>query len=123
MHGHVHGGHAPSQQLSGQQESQQQQQSPGIYFHHWQPPTSLAGSSNQPATPSGEVGESPRNKRKATDPQQAAPMPSQQQQHRFRSPPVLFKPGATLSNPPPSRRRGSVATRDEAINEQPGHGR
>ncbi|EGY22475.1 uncharacterized protein VDAG_03913 [Verticillium dahliae VdLs.17] len=110
MHGHVHGGHAPSQQLSGQQESQQQQQSPGIYFHHWQPPTSQAGSSNQPATPSGEVGESPRNKRKATDPQQAAPMPSQQQ-HRFRSPPVLFKPGATLSNPPPSRRRGQHSRR------------
>ncbi|CRJ82068.1 hypothetical protein BN1708_008989 [Verticillium longisporum] len=62
MHGHVHGGHAPSQQLSGQQESQQQQQSPGIYFHHWQPPTSLAGSSNQPATPSGASNKSKRKR-------------------------------------------------------------
>lgn len=39
---------APSQPATGQQESHQ---SPGIYFHHWQPPTSQAGSSNQPGTP------------------------------------------------------------------------
>ncbi|ROT39377.1 hypothetical protein SODALDRAFT_158048 [Sodiomyces alkalinus F11] len=54
-----HGAHAmaPSQSAAGQQESHQ---STGIYFHHWQPPTSQAGSSNQPATP----GASNKSKRK-----------------------------------------------------------
>ncbi|KAM0335158.1 hypothetical protein ACHAQA_000199 [Verticillium albo-atrum] len=61
IHGHGHSGHpsAQSQQASGQQESQQ---SPGIYFHHWQPPTSQAGSSNQPATPSGASNKSKRKR-------------------------------------------------------------
>ncbi|KAH8899570.1 hypothetical protein GQ53DRAFT_741725 [Thozetella sp. PMI_491] len=36
-------------------QQQEPQPSPGIYFHHWQPPSSSGGrgSSDQPATPSG----------------------------------------------------------------------
>ena len=47
-------GHPLSQSQSAQQ--QEPQSSPSIYFHHWQPPTSQAGTSsaNQPATPSGK---------------------------------------------------------------------
>jgi hypothetical protein len=47
-------GHPLSQSQSAQQ--QEQQSSPSIYFHHWQPPTSQAGTSsaNQPTTPSGK---------------------------------------------------------------------
>jgi hypothetical protein len=43
----------PHSQLAPQQETQS---SPSIYFHHWQPPTSQAGTSsgNQPTTPSGK---------------------------------------------------------------------
>ncbi|RDL41298.1 uncharacterized protein BP5553_01277 [Venustampulla echinocandica] len=48
----------PSHPLQQTQSVQQQesQTSPSIYFHHWQPPTSQAGTSggNQPATPSGK---------------------------------------------------------------------
>ncbi len=43
----------PAHVLGQQQPSaQQQEQSPSIYFHHWTPPTSQAGS-HQPGTPSG----------------------------------------------------------------------
>jgi hypothetical protein len=47
-------GHPLSQSQSAQQ--QETQSSPSIYFHHWQPPTSQAGTSsaNQPTTPSGK---------------------------------------------------------------------
>ena len=47
-------GHPLSQSQSAQQ--QEPQSSPSIYFHHWQPPTSQAGTSsaNQPTTPSGK---------------------------------------------------------------------
>lgn len=49
--------HPLNQSQSAQQQQQQQepQSSPSIYFHHWQPPTSHAGTSggNQPTTPSG----------------------------------------------------------------------
>lgn len=45
----------PLQQSQSVQQ-QETQSSPSIYFHHWQPPTSQAGtiSGNQPATPSGK---------------------------------------------------------------------
>lgn len=47
-------GHPLQQTQSVQQ--QETQSSPSIYFHHWQPPTSQAGtnSGNQPTTPSGK---------------------------------------------------------------------
>jgi len=48
----------PTHPLQQSQSAQQQetQSSPSIYFHHWQPPTSQAGTSsgNQPTTPSGK---------------------------------------------------------------------
>ena len=48
----------PGHPLQQTQTAQQQeaQSSPSIYFHHWQPPTSQAGTSsaNQPTTPSGK---------------------------------------------------------------------
>ncbi|KAE8452452.1 hypothetical protein EG329_000354 [Mollisiaceae sp. DMI_Dod_QoI] len=49
----------PSHPLQQSQSAQQQesQSSPSIYFHHWQPPTTQAGTSssaNQPTTPSGK---------------------------------------------------------------------
>jgi hypothetical protein len=50
----------PSHPLQQAQSAQQQepQSSPSIYFHHWQPPTTQAGTSgsgNQPSTPSGKL--------------------------------------------------------------------
>jgi len=47
-------GHPLQQSQTAQQ--QESQSSPSIYFHHWQPPTSQAGTSsgNQPTTPSGK---------------------------------------------------------------------
>jgi hypothetical protein len=50
----------PSHPLQQSQSAQQQepQSSPSIYFHHWQPPTTQAGTSgsgNQPSTPSGKL--------------------------------------------------------------------
>jgi len=49
----------PSHPLQQSQSAQQPepQSSPSIYFHHWQPPTTQAGttsSANQPTTPSGK---------------------------------------------------------------------
>jgi len=48
----------PVPSLSGQPAAQAPQEqtpsSPAIYFHHWVPPTSQAGSGNPPATPSGK---------------------------------------------------------------------
>jgi len=48
----------PVSSLGGQAASQAPQEqtpsSPAIYFHHWVPPTSQAGSGNPPATPSGK---------------------------------------------------------------------
>ncbi|KAH9908037.1 hypothetical protein F4778DRAFT_458883 [Xylariomycetidae sp. FL2044] len=86
---------------------QQETHSPSIYFHHWTPPTSQAGS-NQPAAPSVD---SPK-KRKATGPQQPAPPPSTQA--RFRSPPFGQLSGpSTLSNPPAGRRRGHSRQRSD----------
>ncbi|KAI9825756.1 MAG: hypothetical protein M1819_000474 [Sarea resinae] len=42
------------QQTQAAQQQEAQQTSPSIYFHHWVPPSSQAGSgSNQPSTPSG----------------------------------------------------------------------
>jgi hypothetical protein len=43
------------QTQSANPSQQESQSSPSIYFHHWQPPTSQAGTSgaNQPSTPSG----------------------------------------------------------------------
>lgn len=44
---------APSQLQS---QASQQDSSPSLYFHHWQPPTSHAGSNlNRPGTPSGSL--------------------------------------------------------------------
>jgi len=48
--------HPPHGQLQGQQSSQES--GPGLYFHHWQPPTSQAGgstsaSTNRPGSPPG----------------------------------------------------------------------
>ncbi|KAI1632636.1 hypothetical protein F4809DRAFT_645256 [Biscogniauxia mediterranea] len=99
----------PSHALAQQQTAgpQQDTQSPSIYFHHWQPPNSQAGSS-QPAAPSVD---SPR-KRKATGPQQAAPPPTSQS--RFRSPPFgQTSSTSTLSHPPPGRRRGHSRQRSD----------
>jgi hypothetical protein len=50
----------PSHPLQQSQSAHQQepQSSPSIYFHHWQPPTTQAGTSgsaNQPSTPSGKL--------------------------------------------------------------------
>lgn len=47
---------AGSSMQIGQQQSAQQEASPSIYFHHWQPPTTQAGSGsgNQPSTPPGK---------------------------------------------------------------------
>lgn len=47
-----HVAHSILQQPQQNQPQQHETQSPSIYFHHWQPPTSAA-SSTQPATPSG----------------------------------------------------------------------
>ncbi|KAJ6441883.1 RTA1 like protein [Purpureocillium lavendulum] len=46
---------APIPPYQAQGQATQQDTSPSIYFHHWQPPTSQAGSSssNRPGTPSG----------------------------------------------------------------------
>jgi len=46
---------APIPPYQTQGQATQQDTSPSIYFHHWQPPTSQAGSSssNRPGTPSG----------------------------------------------------------------------
>ncbi|KAI1506599.1 hypothetical protein F5X99DRAFT_423211 [Biscogniauxia marginata] len=110
----------PSHALSQQQTAAplQENQSPSIYFHHWQPPNSQAGS-HQPAAPSVD---SPR-KRKATGPQQAAPQPTSHT--RFRSPPFGQTSGAsTLSNPPPGRRRGHSRQRSDISSYRPtGRGR
>lgn len=48
-------GHPLAQSQSAQQQ-QESQSSPSIYFHHWQPPTSQAGTSSahQPPAPSGK---------------------------------------------------------------------
>jgi len=47
--------HPLHQTQSANPSQQESQSSPSIYFHHWQPPTSQAGTSgaNQPSTPSG----------------------------------------------------------------------
>lgn len=43
-------------------QQQESQTSPGIFFHHWQPPTSHAGGSNPAATPSGASNKSKRKR-------------------------------------------------------------
>ncbi|KAI0154342.1 hypothetical protein GGR57DRAFT_111803 [Xylariaceae sp. FL1272] len=93
--GPSHGSHgAQQQQVSATQ--QDTQPSPSIYFHHWQPPTSQAGSGQQGASSV----DSPK-KRKATGPHQAPPPPSR----RSRSPPFgQFASTSTISVPPPGRR-------------------
>ncbi|KAL2755147.1 hypothetical protein ACRALDRAFT_2035793 [Sodiomyces alcalophilus JCM 7366] len=109
-----HGAHAmaSSQPATGQQESHQ---SPGIYFHHWQPPTSQAGSSNQPATPS--VGGSPRQKRKATGAHPAPPAPPAPSQQRPRSP--GSQSGPTLGNPPQRKGKGHMRQRSDVSTHRP----
>ncbi|KAH8787047.1 hypothetical protein F5882DRAFT_113477 [Hyaloscypha sp. PMI_1271] len=103
----------PSHPLQQSQSAQQQepQSSPSIYFHHWQPPTTQAGTSgnaNQPSTPSDHTS-SPK-KRKATGPQQAAPPPTSQPQ--YTSPP-FSQTGSSVSNTPSSRRRGHSRQRSD----------
>ncbi|KAK8130189.1 hypothetical protein PG999_002569 [Apiospora kogelbergensis] len=100
-----HATHALAQQ---QPAPQQETQSPSIYFHHWQPPTSQAGS-NQPPTPSVD---SPRKRKATGPPPPAAPGPSSQ--IRYRSPPFSQSGGpSTLGNPPPGRRRGHSRQRSD----------
>ncbi|KAK7980634.1 hypothetical protein PG989_013091 [Apiospora arundinis] len=100
-----HATHALAQQQSA---PQQETQSPSIYFHHWQPPTSQAGS-NQPATPSVD---SPRKRKATGPPPPAAQGPSSQV--RYRSPPFSQSGGpSTLGNPPPGRRRGHSRQRSD----------
>ncbi|KAK4458729.1 hypothetical protein QBC42DRAFT_308358 [Cladorrhinum samala] len=103
-------GAPPSHSGVAHSQQHESQPSPSIYFHHWQPPTSQAGGgrsgTDQPATPS--VGESPR-KRKAAGPQPPVPPPSTMQ--RVRSP--TFSQSATLSNPPPGRKRGHSRQRSD----------
>lgn len=63
--GHQHQmGQVPQQQPQQQPSASQQesQASPGIFFHHWQPPTSHAGGSNPTATPSGASNKSKRKR-------------------------------------------------------------
>ncbi|MCJ1240684.1 Mediator of RNA polymerase II transcription subunit 12-like protein [Varicellaria rhodocarpa] len=85
-------GQHPLQHTQSAQQQEQQSSSPSIYFHHWVPPTSQAGSKD-PQTPSGKSQhESPHSqnavshlrseytnspkKRKATGAHQPAPTPS-----------------------------------------------
>ncbi|KAJ8058099.1 hypothetical protein OCU04_012958 [Sclerotinia nivalis] len=93
----------PLAQLQSAQQQQEPQSSPSIYFHHWQPPTSQAGTSSahQPPTPSDHVS-SPK-KRKATGPQQPAPHPSSLPQYTS---PSFSQTGSSMSGTPSSRRRG-----------------
>ncbi|KAI8630929.1 hypothetical protein F5Y19DRAFT_40444 [Xylariaceae sp. FL1651] len=101
--GPPHASHSTTQQ-HGPVATQETQSSP-LYFHHWQPPTSHAGSSQ----PAASV-DSPK-KRKATGPQQALPPPSQR---RSRSPTFgQHVNTSTLSNPPPGRRRGHSRQRSD----------
>ncbi|KAI1320752.1 hypothetical protein F5Y16DRAFT_413920 [Xylariaceae sp. FL0255] len=89
-------GSHPTQQ---QGASAHQDPSPSIYFHHWQPPTSQSGSSQQ-ATSSVD---SPK-KRKATGPHQPVPPPSTR---RSKSPTFgQYSSTSSFSNVPSSRRRG-----------------
>ncbi|CAI6096969.1 unnamed protein product [Clonostachys chloroleuca] len=84
----------PSAQLQPQPG---QEASPGISFHHWQPPQSYGGGgTTRPGSPSGD----PPRKRKATGPQPVGSSFSNEQ--RLRSPPPF--PQATSANPPPSRK-------------------
>ncbi|KAH7366742.1 hypothetical protein B0T11DRAFT_46838 [Plectosphaerella cucumerina] len=98
---------------SAQQESQA---SPGIFFHHWQPPTSHVGGPNQTASASGE---SPRNKRKATGPPEPAPAPTQQ---RLKSPSALDS-GRSSRNASPERRRGHSRQRSDVSSYRASGGR
>ncbi|KAK8039188.1 hypothetical protein PG993_007599 [Apiospora rasikravindrae] len=100
-----HATHSLAQQ---QAAPQHETQSPSIYFHHWQPPTSQAGS-NQPATPSVD---SPRKRKATGPPPPAAQGPSAQ--IRYRSPPFSQSGGpSALGNPPPGRRRGHSRQRSD----------
>ncbi|EPE29300.1 hypothetical protein GLAREA_00460 [Glarea lozoyensis ATCC 20868] len=91
-------------QLAQQQETQA---SPSIYFHHWQPPTSQAGTSsgNQPTTPSGKHPTSSPKKRKATGPPPTSQPP-------YTSPP-FSQTGPSVSNTPSGRRRGHSRQRSD----------
>ncbi|KAH8588395.1 hypothetical protein B0O99DRAFT_655991 [Bisporella sp. PMI_857] len=92
----------PNHPLQQPQTSQPQEvQSPSIYFHHWQPPTSQASTSDHTNSP---------KKRKATGPQQAAPPPTSQPQ--YTSPP-FSQTGSSVSNTPQSRRRGHSRQRSD----------
>ncbi|QUC23962.1 uncharacterized protein UV8b_08203 [Ustilaginoidea virens] len=88
-------------------QSAQQETSPGLYFHHWQPPaTQLGGgsSSNRPGTPSGESSK----KRKALGPPQPGGTPGGQP---LRSPPPFIQ--STFANPPPGRKGGHKRQRSD----------
>ncbi|KAM4059111.1 hypothetical protein HRG_008022 [Hirsutella rhossiliensis] len=122
------GGGAPmapyQQQPHVQAPSVQQDASPSIYFHHWQPPASQAGSGgpNRPGTPSGET----HRKRKTTASQQHHQQQQQQQpmqaagEQRLRSPPS-FVP-SSQSNPPTGRRTHKRQRSDVAWYRPPGQG-
>ncbi|POR37976.1 Uncharacterized protein TPAR_01813 [Tolypocladium paradoxum] len=98
-----------------QTQSAQQDASPSIYFHHWHPPSSQAGSgsSNRPGTPSGDT----HRKRKTTGSQQPSQAPSEP---RPRSPPPFIQ--SSLSNPPPGRRTHKRQKSDVSWYRSPGHG-
>ncbi|KAB8304959.1 hypothetical protein EYC80_004275 [Monilinia laxa] len=102
-------GHPLAQSQSAQQP-QEPQSSPSIYFHHWQPPTSQAGTSSahQPPIPSEHVS-SPK-KRKATGPQQPAPQPTSLPQYTS---PSFSQAGSSISGTPSSRRRGHSRNRSD----------
>ncbi|KAF7910707.1 uncharacterized protein EAF01_002217 [Botrytis porri] len=102
-------GHPLAQSQSAQQQHEPQS-SPSIYFHHWQPPTSQAGTSSthQPPTPSDHVS-SPK-KRKATGPQQPAPHPTSLPQYTS---PSFSQTGSSVSGTPSSRRRGHSRNRSD----------
>ncbi|TVY80681.1 hypothetical protein LSUE1_G008226, partial [Lachnellula suecica] len=102
----------PIHPLHQSQSAQQQetQSSPSIYFHHWQPPSSQAGTSSELGLIAGIDHTSSPKKRKATGPQQPAPPPTSQPQ--YTSPP-FSQTGSSVSNTPSSRRRGHSRQRSD----------
>ncbi|OBT71870.1 hypothetical protein VF21_09069 [Pseudogymnoascus sp. 05NY08] len=90
----------PQSQSQAQPSEPSPQQSPGIYFHHWQPPTSQAPPppSTQPPTPSeAPRPSSPPKKRKAQGPPPAT--------HPHHSPPYSQGPARRRAH---SHRSGSL---------------
>ncbi|KAI9714952.1 MAG: hypothetical protein M1812_006265, partial [Candelaria pacifica] len=125
--------HPLHQAQSAQQQQDQQPSSPALYFHHWQPPTSQAGSSQN--TPSGKSTDSPHapnsttqkagseyttspKKRKAQGGHEAKPPPSQSQ---YTSPP--FSQSSAASTPSGRRRGHSRQMSDASARAYDTHGR